>query len=777
MKRMFRSLIVCLAALALLVPVAALADATVAQHEALDVASLHSPHPYPADADDRYTFTSPNAAYLDVTFSADTYVEPERDFITLTAGSGATVGTFTGAQLSGRTIRVTGDTVTIRLQSDQSVGAYGFTVTSVTTDAHAGSVVTFREPVENVRLGQRVTAEARQTAGRPMAFYIWQVVDQNGSLVSQVTTGGTDRTYAYTPVKAGVYRLGVTGYDGTAYTETCYGNWFAVVSSEPPVIEASQDKIVYTSGDTVTITAKQTAGGQIQCYHFVVMDEYGRGVYEVNTVSPTITWIAEVEKTSVFRVLAQAYDGWDWCSAYGERFTVFPKETAPFDGVAVSLPSDRFRGDSTMTILVNVLENWQVRLYRCSLQTIDGQTLTSVESASPIVTCRVPNVSYYLRVVAQVYDGENWHTGYSDWFVVIPKTTIKAGCSADTIQLGDMIWISVREISGGRIALQHFVVYDEQGNVVDVADLPDGNSDYAYRPKAPGVYRALVQVYDGFSWCYDYTDWFSVVGPDPSAPTVYRALLVGETYPGTDMAIPYATKNNVEGMRGMLGSLTATPYQTYAEVDTMDASSLSLRIQEAFGEATAKDVSLLYCFGHGRENTGALVFQNGGAISPAQLRLALDQVRGTKIVIIEACHSGYMIGKGMEKADGTAFARRFLSAFATTSRADNLAEEGYYVLVSCGSEEQSYMNSLQNPDACGYFTHTLLRGCGWEAVPSVPFPRLERMEADANGDDMVTLNELYVYLRENRPEVPWLEDPVYNVQVYPENSLFVLFAR
>ena len=93
-------------------------------------ACLESAHDYANDTDETKTLTREGADLLDVTFSAETMVETGYDFIYLYDGSDQELGKYTGSELAGKTVRVFGDTVKVRLVSDADGAAYGYAVTS-----------------------------------------------------------------------------------------------------------------------------------------------------------------------------------------------------------------------------------------------------------------------------------------------------------------------------------------------------------------------------------------------------------------------------------------------------------------------------------------------------------------------------------------------------------------------------------------------------------------------------------------------------------------------
>ncbi len=94
-----------------------------------------SPHPYPDDFDQTwsYTHSSSGTTALEATFDARTEVEADYDYIHVMDGQSRPIAgsPFTGTYLAGRTVRVPGSTLKIRLTSDGSIAYWGFRVTSV----------------------------------------------------------------------------------------------------------------------------------------------------------------------------------------------------------------------------------------------------------------------------------------------------------------------------------------------------------------------------------------------------------------------------------------------------------------------------------------------------------------------------------------------------------------------------------------------------------------------------------------------------------------------
>ena len=84
-----------------------------------------SSHNYENNLDKTYTYKAAGAASLDVTFSAQTEVETNIDYIYVNGAQ------YTGTELAGKTLIISGDTLTIRLVSDKSDSAYGFSIDSI----------------------------------------------------------------------------------------------------------------------------------------------------------------------------------------------------------------------------------------------------------------------------------------------------------------------------------------------------------------------------------------------------------------------------------------------------------------------------------------------------------------------------------------------------------------------------------------------------------------------------------------------------------------------
>lgn len=298
----------------------------------------------------------------------------------------------------------------------------------------------------------------------------------------------------------------------------------------------------------------------------------------------------------------------------------------------------------------------------------------------------------------------------------------------------------------------------------------------------------------------------------------YRALLIGNTYTGESNELP-GCDNDVDGMRTMLGRMTATPYSVTVKKNIRAEEILS-SISSTFGNASYNDVSLFYYSGHGANSVGAdgnptsyhaaLVGTFQTYVSIARLKTELDKIPGKKVIIIDACHSGQFIARDgtMTQVSSSAFNSQVVNLFANDDQlsgdvsrtavvlaADgsellseeapefidragdtNFAKSGYYVITACRSEEKSVSTGYDsNGDGkidryFGLFTYGLCYGNGWNLARNAA---ISALNADLNKDSKVTLYEAYVYAK----VMAQSHNPNQTAQIWPENSAFVLWGK
>lgn len=298
----------------------------------------------------------------------------------------------------------------------------------------------------------------------------------------------------------------------------------------------------------------------------------------------------------------------------------------------------------------------------------------------------------------------------------------------------------------------------------------------------------------------------------------YRALLIGNTYTGESNELP-GCDNDVDGMRTMLGRMTATPYSVTVKKNIRAEEILS-SISSTFGNASYNDVSLFYYSGHGANSVGAdgnptsyhaaLVGTFQTYVSIARLKTELDKIPGKKVIIIDACHSGQFIARDgtvtqvsssafnsqvvnlfanedqlsgdvnrtavVLAADGSELLSEEAPAFIDRAGDTNFAKSGYYVITACRSEEKSVSTGYDsNGDGkidryFGLFTYGLCYGNGWNLARNAA---ISALNADLNKDSKVTLYEAYVYAK----VMAQSHNPNQTAQIWPENSAFVLWGK
>ena len=213
-----------------------------------------------------------------------------------------------------------------------------------------------------------------------------------------------------------------------------------------------------------------------------------------------------------------------------------------------------------------------------------------------------------------------------------------------------------------------------------------------------------------------------------------RALLIGCDHFLTQPDTWPAAENNVRLLADVLFSdarpyaLVRTASNTITSVEGFEEAVLA-----AFQSSTENDTSVLYLSTHGvfeehvsNADAGLLLSdgESEALLTGEALQRILDQVPGKKIVILDACNSGAIIGKGLSGGADRCY----------------LSGPDYKVLCSAGGSEASwYYNSPDSAaEGASYFATVLAYGLG--AVGG--------HAADLNDDGEITFAETYAYLLE-----------------------------
>ena len=306
------------------------------------------------------------------------------------------------------------------------------------------------------------------------------------------------------------------------------------------------------------------------------------------------------------------------------------------------------------------------------------------------------------------------------------------------------------------------------GDTTDTLITTDPTITYA--PMTKGECHVTVTVTDSLGDWAEASSVLTVTDPKPT----YRALLIGNTYPGASNALK-GPDNDVAAMTTMLNGMKGTPYRITTAKNLTATGIQHGAIPSAFAGAEPGDVSLFYYSGHGTE-AGALVGVNNTYLTVYGLRTALQKIPGTKIVILDCCYSGQAINKsgGAQEPDLNAFNRAMIGGLTAQPRsAENLADGGFIVLTACRKDQQSVSLTGDGSIYWGVFTYGLCYGSGYDEWAG---KSLGYLPADSNGSGSISLGEAWQGVRER---VKYLNSMYYLEQAvqYHGDTSFILWKK
>ena len=208
-------------------------------------------------------------------------------------------------------------------------------------------------------------------------------------------------------------------------------------------------------------------------------------------------------------------------------------------------------------------------------------------------------------------------------------------------------------------------------------------------------------------------------------------------------------------------------------------------IANAFSGADNDDVSYFYFTGHGINESGVsyLCPTNVSYYSPLsafistnELENALSAIPGSKVVILDCCHSGGFIGKQIGEEEISTNPQDFNDNVIDVFLSRDLTGSQYKVLTSCLSYQVSVELVVGELDPFGLFSGVLCEGCGYDYYTH-PY------SADGNINGEITLQEAYTYTYETVNTIAaelnytygWNIDQ--DTQVYPLNSDFIIIEE
>lgn len=392
-------------------------------------------------------------------------------------------------------------------------------------------------------------------------------------------------------------------------------------------------------------------------------------------------------------------------------------------------------------------------------KTLDGVPVTSVSSLylvnTGVTELRVPQ---YLTIP----EGLN-ATPYATMTVEPPEADV-----TDSLAGHYITWTTASEGGYGEVVYQW--TFEVGGETVTRLT---SEPTITYAPMAEGELQVSVTAQDEIG--DSATARASGVITLAPAQPAYRALLVANTYPGAVNELP-GPDNDLFSMLTVLNSMNGTAFSIRSAQD-LTAGGMQAAIATTFADAQPSDVSLFYYSGHGESN-GALVGKDNTYLSVYGLRSALQKIPGTKIVILDCCYSGNVIGRSAaaEEPDPSAFNRAIISALSSASRSsENLADQGYIVMTACSKDQKSNtMVDKSSTTYFGVFTYALCYGSGYDEWNRVS---LGSLPADTDGNGAITLGEAVACAQERvayiKSLVPTLNQ---DVQFYGD-SAFPLWIK
>lgn len=248
-----------------------------------------------------------------------------------------------------------------------------------------------------------------------------------------------------------------------------------------------------------------------------------------------------------------------------------------------------------------------------------------------------------------------------------------------------------------------------------------------------------------------------------------RALLLGET---SSDAIPladiYAMYNTFERL-----SFNGRAFKTIENYPDKTKDQVVAKIKSFFANSQDSDVNYLFITTHGGK--GYLVIDKDHTpLYASELRSLLDGLKGKFVVMIDACHSGSLVGKDAQ-SDAKAFVDEFLQANSLAEKGKYFNSDKYIIFASSTGDQLSYGSRFSHMPSVA--THAWSLALGWDQLST----NKSNMLADGNKDERVSIREFSTYsqtkikdiLTERYPERSMQQDMV----AYPETLAFNVFSR
>lgn len=222
-----------------------------------------------------------------------------------------------------------------------------------------------------------------------------------------------------------------------------------------------------------------------------------------------------------------------------------------------------------------------------------------------------------------------------------------------------------------------------------------------------------------------------------------RALLVACSDFVTQPDLGAAISGNLHMIGSAFISADVRPGDLSIEDGTIGTpEALSRAVDDAFSGAQQDDLSILYLCTHGvlssvDDGQVYLLLGNGereSLLSGHQLFDMVSAVPGEKLLIVDACYSGALIGRGAERMGRFPGSHSGRSPYYSPFQND----PSIHVLTSSSGSESSWYYDSEHlaTGAVSYFASALSAGLGLYGS----------IEADLDGDSAVSLEEMHRYL-------------------------------
>lgn len=202
-------------------------------------------------------------------------------------------------------------------------------------------------------------------------------------------------------------------------------------------------------------------------------------------------------------------------------------------------------------------------------------------------------------------------------------------------------------------------------------------------------------------------------------------------------------------------------------------SYIRLKILTFFQNQDDNDISFIFLCGHGTDDGNEIIL--GQSVSYSDIRDILDYINGTKIVIIQSCHSGGSI----DISSNDLPQKRSLSSSSVSkdtceqiikafmpqqkqARTGELRKQNYKVLCSSASDELTWGF---------FFSESFVRGCGWD----IDQKGRTAMPADTDGNHHITFKEICEYVKADVYKLAQKIKETQHVVYYPEGDETILF--